>query len=50
MASPLSGVTFMAKHEPDHKRMVKALLVLLERHAQRAQTEATAHEAPNAPR
>jgi hypothetical protein len=37
-------VTFTAEYVPDHQRMVKALLVLLERHAQ------TAAPAPTPPR
>lgn len=50
MASPASGLTFTVEHIPDHQRAVKALLVLLERHAARAQAEAATREAPNAPR
>jgi hypothetical protein len=43
VASPLAGVTFIAEYVPDHQRMVKALLILLERHAQTA-------PAPTSPR
>jgi hypothetical protein len=33
MASPQAGLTFTAEYVPDHQRMVRALLILLERHA-----------------
>ncbi len=49
MASPGSRLTFSAEHVPDHVRQVKALLLLLERHAQRAPAAAPTppRETPN---